>query len=265
MRGNLVEIRVGDINPITYYVHEEALCAASPFFKSALSHDWKEAEQRCVHLKEEEPEVFDLYLQWVYRAALPLPEYVADEQLLENNSQIPKRDDQLQVLFIRSYVLGDRLQDDDFMDAVTDAIIDLCIRNVARRNLWHFFPPKGIRFIYENSLDSCKLRRFIVDLHVYHVKTLKRSELKLANEDELPKAFLYDIAKRFIEGDGPDGCNPLVKSETCKYHKHGNDMWDCYKLRYVDYWARNIYISNVRKSKTSLSFERAALDDLWKA
>jgi hypothetical protein len=49
-----------------FIVYESLITSNSAFFASALGHDWKEAHERVVPLPENEPEVFRLYLTYLY-------------------------------------------------------------------------------------------------------------------------------------------------------------------------------------------------------
>lgn len=44
-----------------YNVHEQILCANSPFFKAAFEEEWAEGRERTIPLPEDDPEVFELY------------------------------------------------------------------------------------------------------------------------------------------------------------------------------------------------------------
>lgn len=49
-----------------FTVYESLITSNSAFFANALGHDWKEAQERVVPLPENEPEVFRLYLTYLY-------------------------------------------------------------------------------------------------------------------------------------------------------------------------------------------------------
>ena len=49
-----------------FTVYESLISSNSAFFANALGRDWKEARERVVPLPENEPEVFRLYLTYLY-------------------------------------------------------------------------------------------------------------------------------------------------------------------------------------------------------
>jgi hypothetical protein len=53
-----------------FTVHQDLISTRSEFFAKALRGDWKEAQERTVVLPDDEPEVFRLYLQFLYVCSL---------------------------------------------------------------------------------------------------------------------------------------------------------------------------------------------------
>jgi hypothetical protein len=77
-----------------------------------MSRDWKESKQRSVHLPNDDPYAFELYLYFLYRGRLPAK---------PNRSEPAAESEELQLA--KAYVLGDRLQDGDFQDFIIDVMI----------------------------------------------------------------------------------------------------------------------------------------------
>ena len=50
----------------SFHVPESLLTEKSEFFQAACRNEWKEATSRVIKLPEVEPDIFSLYLFWVY-------------------------------------------------------------------------------------------------------------------------------------------------------------------------------------------------------
>ena len=203
-------------SPITFAVHEKLICASSEFFKKIMSRDWKESKQRSIQLEDDDPDTFQLYLHWLYRGTLPVrtdgPGRIANSEYLQ---------------LAMAYVLGDKLQDGDFQDITIDAMIDKCKSPASDGAKW--FPVGSvIQCIYDNTPESSKARRLLVDIYVHNgCSGWLRDSMK---PDEIPKDFLFEIAIAFLD-TRTNEVNPVAKSSTCEYHQHGPERALCYKTR----------------------------------
>ncbi|UKZ78420.1 hypothetical protein TrVFT333_006160 [Trichoderma virens FT-333] len=141
---------------------------------------WETSNSGSIALKEEDPEVFEVYLHWLYFETLPVKN---DNPGLEGNIEY--------VQLAKAYALGEFLQDVNFKDAVLDAIL-IKSRSAASDGLnWYPVGP-AIRHIYEGTPESSAARRLLVDMYTYH--GLGEWLTKWANKDDLPKQFLLDLA-----------------------------------------------------------------------
>jgi hypothetical protein len=118
------------------------ICASSAFFKAALGHDWKEAGQRSVQLEDDEPKIFQVYLNWLYCREFPY-----DDE--EKSTLVYGR-------LLKGYVLADKLQDGDFADAVLDEIIKTSQRVWALDGRPHLPGASFINYLYSNTLHSSR-------------------------------------------------------------------------------------------------------------
>lgn len=65
-----------------FTVHEALIRKESPFFEAAMARDWKEASTRLVIMEEDTPDVFRLYINWIYTHRIyiePLPTQVSGQ------------------------------------------------------------------------------------------------------------------------------------------------------------------------------------------
>lgn len=51
---------------VKFSVHKEMLCGVSSFFKSALNGSFREGREQTITLPEDDPDIFDLFVQWLY-------------------------------------------------------------------------------------------------------------------------------------------------------------------------------------------------------
>lgn len=49
-----------------FVVHDDLIRAKAPFSEAAMSRDWKEAKEKLFKLPEETPEIFRIYIHWIY-------------------------------------------------------------------------------------------------------------------------------------------------------------------------------------------------------
>ncbi|KAF2433753.1 hypothetical protein EJ08DRAFT_566670, partial [Tothia fuscella] len=112
----------------------------STFFRKALNGAWKEADERCVKLPKDDPGLVQMYLHWVYSSKIAIDKDSYDEDMA----------------LARLYVLEDKLQDDRFKDAISDALT-FQNENVAA------VTPEAVHYIYENTLAGSKIRALVVD------------------------------------------------------------------------------------------------------
>jgi hypothetical protein len=59
-------------------VHEDLLTYHSSFFRAALTGHFKEAENKCVVLEDDDPQVFELFVHWLYHKRFPTKDDAAD-------------------------------------------------------------------------------------------------------------------------------------------------------------------------------------------
>ncbi|WEW59988.1 hypothetical protein PRK78_005470 [Emydomyces testavorans] len=134
----MVDVIIGDDVANSWHLHEALLCETSAFFKAAFQSAFQEAKERKVRLPEEENHIFALFVQWLY----------------SGNYATQDMD-----ILIHTYILGDRLQATHFATLALSKIFE-----AAR---WSTFTPKQAAYIGKNTVESCALRRLVVDTVAY--------------------------------------------------------------------------------------------------
>lgn len=189
----------------TFGVHERLMRASSPFFDKAMSPEWQESVQRIIRLPEDEPEIFQLYVHWLYFGTLPVfcdePGHLGNTEYLD---------------LAKAYTLGDKLMDTMFQDTVIDAIIEKS-RSKARDQRCWFPVGKTIEYAYSNTNESALIRKLFVDMYVRHGNPEWLHEW--AEPTDLPPPFLLELASKLLDRRRV----PLLEIEPSNYHIHGSD------------------------------------------
>lgn len=169
-----------------FHIHESVLCTSSLFFKSAISGSWKESKKHALELPEDDPKIFSVYSHWLYFAKIP--------GILEaaKNGESATRSAQEYYDLVSAYVLGDKLLDAKFQNAVLDAIVDTC-STADRRDRKVYFPDaNAVSHAYNNTTKSAKIRNMLVELYLH------AAEAKWLSEEH-PKEFLFSVAEGFAK------------------------------------------------------------------
>ncbi|PNP57774.1 hypothetical protein THARTR1_01932 [Trichoderma harzianum] len=212
LRGRALSVTVGSSDPVTFSVHETLICRTSDYFKTAMKAHWETSTSGSITLKEEDPEIFEIYLHWLYFEILPVRN---DSPGLEGNIEY--------VQLAKSYALGEFLQDINFKDAALDAIL---IKTRSKASDGQSWIPFGstIRHIYEGTPESSAARRLFVDLYTYHGHGDWLTNW--ANKDDLPKQFLLDLAIAVLTQRSRPSNSLAQDKGACEYHEHGPNS--CY-------------------------------------
>ncbi|PLB48318.1 hypothetical protein P170DRAFT_448051 [Aspergillus steynii IBT 23096] len=200
-QGRTIDIVVG-VERKVYSVHEQLIRASSVFFDKVMAGEWTESRQRTVQLPDDDPEIFALYVHWLYCGTLPV---FCDEP-------DPAKNDEYMGL-IKAYVLGDKLLDAEFHNAVIDAIVEESRSEAQDKHLW--FPgEKVIEYAYENTTERAPIRRLLVDMWAIYAKS---SWLDDPEESAyLPHTFLLGLLSKRL--DSNFDANESI--EACNYHTH---------------------------------------------
>ncbi|KAK4692921.1 hypothetical protein P7C71_g4374, partial [Lecanoromycetidae sp. Uapishka_2] len=144
--------KFGDISTVTLYVgatkirfqvHEDLLCEASSFFNTAFHSHFKEGAEKEMTLPEDDAELFDVFVQWLYHQHYEIPASDLGRGYL------------LQTM--RLYILADKYQITKFKTNIVDTLV---IRSKTDKT-----PPSFIaaHHIYANTPAKSGMRRMIAD------------------------------------------------------------------------------------------------------
>lgn len=177
----MITVAVGT-NGNTYPVHESLICESSDLFQTARKPEWSEANSGVVDLSDEIPDIFEVYLHWLYFKTLS----TVQNQRPSSNTEYME--------LAQCYILGEKLLDVKFKNAVIDAMIDV-LRNQPEDDL--FIPgPLTVEIIYKGTTEDSLARTLLVDMWA-----AKAGKSGKADLDECPPGFAIDLAKAFLDLD----------------------------------------------------------------
>lgn len=174
---------------------------------------WKEGQEGRIPLPNDNSDAFALYIQWLYRDRIFSSQDMSDTE--GNREEVD--------LLIEAFVLGEKLQDQDFKDAIIDSLIHAVDTPDGQDTRWY---PRSaaIDRAYGGTPENSPLRKLLVDMHFFH-----------GHADWLDKAtntdFLRDLAKEFLRDRGDLVTrSDRTKSQLagCSYHGHGTEN-ACYR------------------------------------
>lgn len=150
LRGKPVTIIVGRGEPsVEFSLPKDLLIEHSGFAKAVLNNSWKEAEAMTIHLGDDDPEHFKVFVGFLHTGTI---QSAREGDTREDHDQEWAR---LGVC----WVLGDTLQSASFKDAVADTMIEKLRASRKRPGFLHVTA-------YTNSVGPSALRRLVVDVAV---------------------------------------------------------------------------------------------------
>lgn len=152
-----------------FSIHRDLLTSKSTFFNAALAGSWKEAATGRIRLTDEDPELFSVYVLWIY------------------NQDWKSTGAGKAISFdacCRLYVLADKLGSEVLQDVAIDKLCEYAMGNGAEIHV------AAISFVYGATLPGSVLRRLLADLLAWELDVTKFKALI----DAAPEC-LYDALK----------------------------------------------------------------------
>lgn len=133
-------------------VHQNILFNASPVFKAALDTQLKESAERSISLPEDDADIIDAIIQYLYFPTLTLPAF--DPMAQEGGSVMQA---------VRTYVLADKYNVVKVKNAVCKWLFTLPKK-------YKVGPPMpAVTFAYVNTLPKAPIRRLLSAWHAWNV------------------------------------------------------------------------------------------------
>ncbi|RMY66840.1 hypothetical protein D0863_08177 [Hortaea werneckii] len=199
--------------PKFFCIPKEILCTSSDYFKTALKEGWREGRVGAVELQDVEPRIFNIYANWLMRRRV----YIDCE-----STEGKVMTDQYFLAF-KAYALGDRLLDQDFKDAVTDAIAFYMIMEKDNEGYEYRLPcDSSINMLYSTTTAGCTARRLVE----YSIAGLLD---KNSVSDTFHPAFLVGLVKELSKKKKNDLEDAVAR---CAFHEHAPGAANCYRNKF---------------------------------
>jgi hypothetical protein len=202
LNGDVIVFLVGTSTPQRYSIHERLVSPRSEFVRLALRGPWKEAQERIINLPEDDSVVFSVYQQWLYGGLIHTC----------RDTSFSGADDEYETL-AKAYILGEKLMDHDFKDAVTDAIVEK-LRSLRR------FDTSLTNLVFSNTPSGSPLRRLWMDAY-YHFGSSAWLDVDRVGSP-INAEFMIDFSRYQMRSrTGFCSFGPDVMFLSCTYHEHG--------------------------------------------
>ena len=224
----IVHVGKGE-NTTAFAIHKNILEHCSPFFSSIWTPDWfsktlhglvaeanspgSQATPEKKHVPDAQTKhvfevgidmdvaAFRLYTEWLYSGC------IQKEALMLNAEDVDFSS------IGQAYILGEKLQDKKFKNAV----VNLLLQTIITQGKMDLTLPT---LIYKETSAIAPLRKLLVDLYVWygHKNWLKPH----GSRETISATFLADLSTAFFDRHGHDGSSKTKMSalDVCNYHEH---------------------------------------------
>lgn len=214
-----IEVLVGPAKK-SFRVHPDALQRRSTFFRAACSERWKHASN-AIELIEDDPEIFDLYLNCVYTNELDVD--ATDMMFYSEREQFDLRYHRLACIWILSDKLGDLLT----CNMAVNKMIDLSCAIDELPSI------EVLKLALDKTSEQSALQHLLLD-HWVHEST--EWHLKaLENDSEVPRHFFVRMLLEHHEMNNKHPHEKLsnlytskfVVTRRCRYLQHDTEYHSC--------------------------------------
>ena len=199
-----IKVRVGP-DEHGFYIHPSVISQTSDFFKAALKKEWAEGQERIIKLPEDDPVIFETYVQWLYTGTI----FCKTREEYHNYN-----------LLADLYIQGEKLIDTFFQDAVVNAIV-AATRSYDVDGSRSWPGERTVNIIYENTTEGSPARKLMLD--IWHDQA--DSSWRCESTKTLTQEFLADLTFALIKKceNGALHGRRLTSDDTCAYHKHAKE------------------------------------------
>jgi BTB/POZ domain len=200
----------------SFVVHKNLVCSISPFFRGACNSLFKEGLNSEICLPEQDPEAFDIFLEWVYTRRIRFsPHPPNEDSAAESNAWW--------ILVTEMYLLAHYLQVTSFGNEV----IDLIGRSITRKEVLRNPQSDAIHLVYNSTVDRCGLRNLFVALNVWrpHLQCWTVVNGWKDYLEGCPAEFSQDLVVSLIRKNHQLDQDPFVNEKTCHVFRDRELRW----------------------------------------
>ncbi|MCJ1315119.1 hypothetical protein MMC15_000435 [Xylographa vitiligo] len=144
---DFVHVKVGD-NAQDFGIHKGLLCEASSYFKGALSRGFQEAQEKIVHLREDDVETFQRFHLWLYTGCVLdsdesleslSPRPLIDLYIWADLRGIPKLQDLVSDMLQTSLLATLQIDAKPLESALIQLVYNRTLKTSSLRKLWTFY------------------------------------------------------------------------------------------------------------------------------
>ncbi|KAI9671126.1 MAG: hypothetical protein M1831_005212 [Alyxoria varia] len=216
VKGSHTTIRIGQDLDHSFFIHTKLLTFHSDYFRGCLNPNnaFKEFTENRVDLHDEDPEIFELVNQWLYTGMV----WSATRE-----NCVERKWKGFVFTAMRLWVFGDKRG----MPALQNAAIG--VFHWCYWKTWSSLdgidPAPMLRYVDENTMESSKLRGFVLEIVTNTMMVGTKADEWL---DGLSAAILYELIRvldRLAEEGGKHKPKDqwLASLDLCKWHVHAKD------------------------------------------
>jgi hypothetical protein len=208
-------------NEARFNVHESLLVTYSEFFRAALQGGFKEAHEKTVELEDEDSDIIELFVHWLYYQRFPDKNKGDDDDLLAKWTLNENEDYQKIDKLTQLYVFGDKYQVSKLQRDVIDEVFDIYVH---QRNDIPLPGNKQLAFIFDLLRVQDPFCQLITDVICWMGNADLYDSIE---EGDGLEAFAIASLRRFSQihkannlGKRVGVSNLKYNLNLCDYHQH---------------------------------------------
>jgi hypothetical protein len=190
-----------------FILHIPIATASSKYLQRSI------AESTVVILHDVDPVLFNVYFNWLYSGSI----YTKSDPVTEfpENQKDPEY-----ITLTQLFLLGQLLEDENFMDDITDAFVSkFCSqRELTQDGVVDLPGPDCINLLYRFAGPETQLARVLADIYRREASKANLVQIRQA----LNKEFLADLAAALVDHRGQDLAK-FADLDKCTFHSHSRE------------------------------------------
>ncbi|KAL8998054.1 MAG: hypothetical protein Q9169_002822 [Polycauliona sp. 2 TL-2023] len=197
----IVTVEVGS-SKVPFVFHKGLICSRSRFFEAAINGSFREATTQSVHLKDDDPDVFDMVHKWFYTNRITIASDGKDE--MAKGSRL-----------LNAYILADKLD----IPFLCDTVINILSKSYMS---YQIVSARMVLEIYGRMGPNDRLRKWIFAvILVNHLHTINEITVRAREASSHCPELLLDLLSAMKEKCGPSP--PKTSITLCDFHRHKKD------------------------------------------